>query len=87
MTDDEVLAVIREHAGDEVADRIPMRLQPQGDHPGEKEFRMPVPLEDGRYLAVRFTFGTESDDAMESWKPTWIAVDGPSTREELEASK
>lgn len=85
MTDEEVLAVIRQYAGEAAAVSFPMRLEPAGDHPGDKVFRVPVPLPDGRYLAVAFSFGQPDADAMANWKPRWHRVDGPATREELEA--
>jgi hypothetical protein len=85
LSDEEVLAAVREHAGAEAASRVPMRLQPSGPVPQGKVFRMPVPLPDGRYLAVSFEFGHDDPVYPEfAWKPAWRSVDGPLTREELE---
>lgn len=87
MTDDEVIAKVFEHGGAGAVAGFPMRIAPDGGHPGDKVFRLPVALPqlDGEmYLAVSFSFGQPSDDAMEDWRPRWQSVDGPMTREELE---
>jgi hypothetical protein len=85
MTDDEMLGELASRgARPEHIDVFPMRLEPNGEHPGDKVFRIPVPLQDGSFLAVAFSFGQPSDDEMENWKPRWRAVDGPMNREELE---
>jgi hypothetical protein len=83
MDEDEVLGRVSELAGRGAVSTFPLRIQPDGPHPGDKVFRVPVPCDDGRYIAAAFSFGYESDDEMESWKPRWRAVDGPMTMAEL----
>lgn len=80
MTDEEVLSALAVYGGGQ---NMVMRLQPQGEHPGTRRFPMPVELADGSYMAVIFSFGQASDDAMEDWKPAWHAVEGPMTLEQL----
>lgn len=65
---------------------IPMRFQPQDDqdHPGDKVFPMGVPLGNGRYLLLTFSFGEDSEDAMEAWKPVWHTMAGPMSLEEIQ---
>jgi hypothetical protein len=85
LDDEDVLAVIREFAGEEALDTFPLRYEPVNGAADDRVLIRPVPCPDGRYLAVSFRFGHEDPDEMISWKPEWLGVDGPFTREELEA--
>lgn len=85
MTTDEVLAALAKYGI--LVPPFPLRLEPDGDHPGDKVYRFPVPLADGRYLAVSWSFGQPNDDELRNWEPVWHAVDGPMTRAELEARR
>jgi hypothetical protein len=86
MTEDEVFAALREH--DLPPSALPYtRAEPVAGqpHPGDRVFRFPVELPDGRYLAVAWSFGQPSDDEVENWKIRWHAVEGPMDRAQLEA--
>ncbi len=83
MTEDEMLAALAEHG---ITDPpFPVRAEPDGAHPGDRVFWFPVALPDGRYLGVSWSFGHPSEVAEDDWKIRWHAVEGPLTREELEA--
>lgn len=83
LTDDEVLTAIQHHGGDPTM--FQLRYEPEGAHPGDKVFRRVYPVADDRYVTVSFQFGQPSADEYENWRPVWLGVDGPYTREELEA--
>jgi hypothetical protein len=86
MTDDEVLDVLSEFGVETEPPPFPMRMEPSGaEHPGDKVFRFPVPLPDGNYLAVSWMFGYPDPDEMINYKVRWQSVDGPFTRDALEA--
>lgn len=82
MTTDEMLAALAEHGIDSAP--FPMRVQPDGEHPGDKVFRFPVQLDDGRFLAVAWSFGQSDPDEMLNWLPHWHSVDGPMSLAELQ---
>ena len=87
MTTEDVIAAVAAYGLEPSA--IPYtRAEPQPgqDHPGDRVFTFPLPLDDGRYLAVRWSFGQPSEDEIENWKLRWHSVDGPMTRAELEDS-
>jgi hypothetical protein len=86
MTTDEVIAHL-DQAGVPAAtlNAFPRRMEPSGEHPGDKVFRVPVATGDGRFMAVSFSFGRPDADEALNWAPVWRAVDGPFTRQELEA--
>jgi hypothetical protein len=83
VTDEEVIAELAGHGIAVVP--FPLRMEPHdGVHPGDKVFCFPVPLDDGNYLGVTWSFGYPSEDEMQSWKPRWHGVHGPMNRKDLE---
>lgn len=87
LTEGDVQAFLTERGGPGTAAGVPMRYQMEDgqDHPGDKVFRVPVPLPDGCYLVLSFTMGYDSEDPVEAWKPFWKKLEGPVTLGELEA--
>lgn len=86
LTDGDVQEFLTRHGGTAAAGAFPMRFAPEDGqpHPGNRVFRAPVELPDGRYLVISFSFGQDNADAMLAWKPVWHALEGPVTRQELE---
>lgn len=85
LDDEDVLEVIRAHAGEEALGTFPMRYEPVNGVTADRVLIRPVQCRDGRYLAVSFRIGHEDPDEMVSWKPEWLGIDGPFTLPELEA--
>lgn len=86
MTDEEVFAVLAGYGVSPSA--LPfVRTEPQDGqpHPGDRVFRFPVVLGEDSYLAVAWSFGQPDPDEMLNWHLVWHSVDGPMTRDELEA--
>lgn len=84
MTTDEVLEILGRHCSPtDILDHFQARMEPDGPHPGDKVFRVPVPTRDGRYMAVAFMFGQPDADETLNWQARWVAVEGPATLEEL----
>lgn len=83
MTTEEMLAALAAHGVTDPASKVYLRAEPEGEHPGDRVFRTPVQLADGRYLVVSWSFGQPSDDAMDDWVPAWRSVDGPMTRAQV----
>jgi hypothetical protein len=87
MTTDEVITLLDQGGvPPEMLGTFPRRMEPSGEHPGNKVFRVPVATADGRFMAVSFSFGQPDDDEALNWAPVWHCVDGPFTREQLEVT-
>jgi hypothetical protein len=87
MTTDEVLDELERFCSSgDIEKHFHQQLEPQGEHPGDKVFRMPVPARDGRFMAVSFMFGQPDADEELNWALRWVAVQGPATLEELQRS-
>lgn len=84
LSDQEMLARVIACGGETIVSVFPMRMQPDGEHPGDKVYPLAVELPSGQFLAVLFSFGYPSDDALEDWKPRWRDVRGPMTIEDLQ---
>lgn len=85
LDDGEMLALVVAAGGEALLPSFPMRMQPDGDHPGDKVFPLAMPLPGGGYLAVLFSFGQPSADEFDEWRPRWRAVKGPMSLDELKA--
>jgi hypothetical protein len=83
LTEDTVLEFVRRHAGEQAADQFQTRYEPDGEHPGDRVFVTPVPLADGRFLAVAWMFGQPDPDVTLHWKARWHSLAGPVTYTEL----
>jgi hypothetical protein len=83
LSDQEMLARVIACGGETIVSVFPMRMQPDGEHPGRKVFPLAVELPSGGYLAVLFSFGFPSTDPVEDWKPRWRDVKGPMSIVEL----
>lgn len=84
LSDQEMLARVIACGGETIVSVFPMRMQPDGEHPGDKVYPLAVELPSGQFLAVLFSFGYPSEDALEDWKPRWRDVRGPMTIEDLQ---
>jgi hypothetical protein len=85
LSDDHVRTLVARYAGQDVADALATRFEPQDGqpHPGDRVFVTPVKLLDGKFLALAWMFGQPDPDEVRNWKVRWHSVRGPLSLDEL----